>query len=262
MTEILTFTAAEADPDLAEVMANQGIPASRLPPDPTPVCDCSVSSASTDRTPIRTALPETIRNLYLAARGLFAETARPIGILAGIPLRDFETIHRGDGRNEPATPVGDIFHRADHLALYAATVGQRVSERITDCFRSRDFALGAMLDAMASAAADKLGELIESRFLRMLSDKGQVSPGTRALRYSPGYCGWHISGQRSLFDFLRPENIGILLTESFLMQPLKSVSGVIIVGQEGIHAFQDVYPFCAKCRTHGCRERIRSLAAH
>jgi hypothetical protein len=82
------------------------------------------------------------------------------------------------------------------------------------------------------------------------------------LRYSPGYCGWHISGQRKLFDFLKPETIGISLRESHLMEPLKSVSGVVIVGPAGIHAFQDEYPFCERCKTHGCRERIGSPATH
>jgi hypothetical protein len=237
MTEILAFAITEAEPDRADVLVNQGIPPDR-------------------------ALPHTIQNVYLAARGIFAETVQPAGVIAEISRPDFGTLYRGEGRNEPATPVGDICDCAECLAIYAATVGQKVSDRIQECFASRDFALGAMLDAIASAAADKLGELIERRFLRMLSDRGQTGTDTQALRYSPGYCGWHISGQKALFAFLRPDRIGISLRESFLMQPLKSVSGVVIVGPAGIHAIEDSYPFCEQCKTHGCHERTASSVRH
>ena len=84
--------------------------------------------------------------------------------------------------------------------------------------------------------------------------------GTALLRYSPGYCGWHVSGQKRLFEFLQPQQIGITLRESFLMQPLKSISGVMIAGPIDIHRFKNDYPFCERCETEGCRERIRALA--
>ena len=69
-----------------------------------------------------------------------------------------------------------------------------------------------------------------------------AATGIGVLRYSPGYCGWHISGQRRLFAHLRPERIGITLHDSYLMEPLKSVSGVLIAGAKEIHAFADTYP--------------------
>ena len=84
---------------------------------------------------------------------------------------------------------------------------------------------------------------------------------TGVLRYSPGYCGWHISGQRRLFDYLDPGQIGITLRESFLMDPLKSVSGVLIAGPREIHRFTDDYDFCDQCDTRGCRQRLRALYA-
>jgi hypothetical protein len=98
--------------------------------------------------------------------------------------------------------------------------------------------------------------------VRVLSKKEGGRPESVALAYSPGYCGWHISGQKQLFAFLKPEQIGISLTKSCLMRPLKSVSGVVIVGHGSIHEFQDAYPFCERCRTHGCRDRIAVHAGH
>jgi hypothetical protein len=43
------------------------------------------------------------------------------------------------------------------------------------------------------------------------------------------------------------------------MQPLKSVSGVLIVGPPSIHDFHNDYDFCALCSTYQCRGRIASL---
>lgn len=77
--------------------------------------------------------------------------------------------------------------------------------------------------------------------------------------FSPGYCGWHVSGQKRLFESLRPDEIGIELSESFLMQPLKSVSGVIVVGPREIFDFDDAFSFCDECSTHSCRDRIRTV---
>jgi hypothetical protein len=68
-----------------------------------------------------------------------------------------------------------------------------------------------------------------------------------------------MSGQRRLFEFLQPEDIGITLLDSYLMRPLKSISGVMVVGEKGIFVFEDSYPFCSQCSSHSCRDRIRAL---
>jgi hypothetical protein len=113
-----------------------------------------------------------------------------------------------------------------------------------------------MLDSVASAAADRLADLLGPWYLSAIADP---SPEARVLAYSPGYCGWDVSGQRALFEFLRPEEIGITLGDSCLMQPLKSISGVLVVGAGRIHRFHPTYSFCARCQEKQCRERIASL---
>jgi hypothetical protein len=113
-----------------------------------------------------------------------------------------------------------------------------------------------MLDSVASAATDRLAELLAARGRIEASDDAGGESVT--LGYSPGYCGWHVSGQRALFAFLRPETIGVTLNASCLMDPLKSVSGVLAAGPPEIHRFSPGYPFCADCRDKPCLGRIRS----
>jgi hypothetical protein len=207
------------------------------------------------------AIPsKRVASLAQASLELLAQQAAPVGLLAEVTGDEFAAIYRGESRNEPETPLAEIFPRADRLALFAVTLGDAVSGKITELFGLRDFALATMLDAAASEATEKAGEAVEERFLERLREMGTATPSTKLLRYSPGYCGWHISGQRALFAALKPEAVGISLRESFLMEPLKSISGVIVAGPARIHDFEDAYPFCAECATRSCRERIQRLS--
>ncbi len=194
------------------------------------------------------------------AIGSFREHASPLGLFASVSVEEFSAIYRGDGRNELHTPLDEIYARADHLALFAVTLGAAISSQIADLFACNDFALAAILDAAASDGTERAAERVENRYREQLRDPAATPSEPAILRYSPGYCGWHMSGQKTLFEYLQPEEIGIRLRESFLMEPLKSISGVMVAGKADIHVFDDTYPFCAECTAHGCRQRIRSVA--
>ena len=133
--------------------------------------------------------------------------------------------------------------------------------RIGELFQAGEYPLGAVLDATASEGAERAADVVQERWAVVLAggSGGATGRGPRLLRYSPGYCGWNVSGQRALFRALLPEQIGIALNASCLMTPLKSVSGVIIGGPAEIHSFANDYPFCMRCREWTCRERLRRL---
>jgi hypothetical protein len=236
VTVILEFSPTEVAPGRTDVLQHLGIPAGA-------------------------EVPERIERLRRAAAELFAANAAPAGVLAEIAPAEFETVYRGEGKNEPDSPVADIFPRAEHLALFAVTLGAQVTETLRRCFATQDFAVAYMLDAMASVAADGAADLAERRFETQLRERGWTTPDGAVLRYSPGYCGWDITGQKRLFAYLQPEAIGLALTESCLMQPLKSVSGAMIAGPRMIHRFPPTYDFCGRCETRTCRERLREMVA-
>ena len=236
MTDVVRFTATEVTPDRDAVLEHQGIPPG-------------------------TAVGDHIEDLYVEAGRVFAETVHPIGIVGDISRSDFAAVYVGEGRNEADTPVGDIYGQADHLALFVVTLGEHTCREIGLRFESNDFAVAGMLDAFASVAADKTADLVEHRFRATLNERQWDVRAGGVLRYSPGYCGWHISGQRRLFQQLAPEQIGVTLRDSFLMEPLKSVSGVIIAGRRDIHKFPITFGFCKQCETRSCRQRLRALYA-
>jgi hypothetical protein len=218
------------------VLANQGVPAGAF-------------------------VSKQVEQVFTEANETILLTAHPKGILATVRADDFSRVYNGKGLNELRTPVGDIYEEADHLALFAVTIGPQPGVEIARRFESHDFALACMLDAAASVAAENTADVLEQRFEETLLSHGWDTPHGGVLRYSPGYCGWHISGQRALFDHLHPEQIGLTLRESFLMEPLKSISGVVIAGPREIHNFPIDYDFCDQCETRNCRQRLRALYA-
>lgn len=185
--------------------------------------------------------------------------AEPRGMFTEVDAGEFAAIYEGEGDNEAPSPLTQIFPRADLLALFAVTVGARLSERITALFDAGRPALGATLDAAASEATELAAAHLDRILLGEARAEGRADAGSRLLRYSPGYCGWNLTGQRALFAALHPEAIGIRLRESCLMAPLKSISGVMVLGPAEIHEFDNDYPFCSECRTKDCLRRIQAI---
>ena len=199
------------------------------------------------------------KSLAREAIALYQEKAKSIGILMEVPKEQFAFVFNGEGRNENESPVGPISQASTALALTAVTIGETICKEISNLFQTNDFALGSMLDATASEGTEMTAQLVESLYRKHLEETGRLSSRDGILRFSPGYCGWHISGQKKLFDALRPSEIGISLNESYLMQPLKSISGIIIAGEKHIFYFDDTFSFCRDCADHSCRERIQTI---
>ena len=233
MTQRIAWGPADTFPDRREVLRLQGIPDSV---DPSP----------------------RVLTIVEAAAAVYLETAEPRALVADISQDAFAGVFRGEGRNASATPIEAVVSRADALALFVATVGARVTDRVRTLFAQNEPAIAVMLDAIASAAADRLTHLLAVRHAATANDADNRDG--LALGYSPGYCGWHVSGQRALFACLRPEAIGVTLNASCLMDPIKSVSGVLAAGPADIHRFAPGYEFCADCRTRTCLGRARRLA--
>jgi hypothetical protein len=209
---------------------------------------------TTDRSP-----GPRVERLLEEALEEFRAKAEPRAVTADIGAREFAEVYEGAGDNEPSSPLLAIFPRAERLALFAATVGAELSDRIAELFDAGRPALGAALDSAASEGTELAGVHLDGLAQEEARSRHAAGPDTWALRYSPGYCGWNITGQRALFAALRPDEIGILLTDSCLMQPLKSISGVMVTGPAAIHEIADDYPFCPDCRTKSCRSRMRKI---
>jgi hypothetical protein len=232
--QLFTFRSEEVVPDRRLILELQGVPSEHR-----------LSKISED------LLEQAIRESV--------ELARPCAICREIPPDLFSSVLEGEGLNASPNPVQTVAERARRSLLFALTLGEAVSRRIETLFSDGDPALGYTLDSAASVMADTVADRLQHAFEETLS-RGKASPPDAVMRYSPGYCGWHLTGQRQLFSVLAPSSIGISINESCLMHPIKSISGVMLAGEPRIHYFKNDFAFCEECQTKTCRARIRELS--
>jgi len=202
---------------------------------------------------------EKTEALLTEAVELYVNEAEPKGVYKDISIDRFASIYVGKGENEPETPLEGIYPKAEALALFAVTLGQPLSDKISTLFSAGDLALGYLLDAVASEGAELAADAVQEQYRSDLLASNRIEENTVLLRYSPGYCGWHMSGQENLFAYLQPAEIGITLNDSYLMIPLKSISGVIAAGERDIHLFKNNFPFCSQCAAKSCLDRFKQI---
>ncbi|MBN1307148.1 MAG: hypothetical protein JXA18_04475 [Chitinispirillaceae bacterium] len=133
---------------------------------------------------------------------------------------------------------------AEKAALFLCTIGPGMEAWSRRLFREGDPVRGHFVDTAASLAAEKAAAVLHDHIGLVMAGGGLKVTN----RFSPGYCGWPVADQRRLFSFF-PENFcGISLTESALMVPVKSVSGMIGIGA---HAMRENYS-CERCSRKEC----------
>jgi hypothetical protein len=202
---------------------------------------------------------EEIKNILSQSLIRFGNLARPAGIILEIPINEFKDIFEGEGNNISENPVMRIYPLADKIALFAVTLGIEIDKKIKNLFEVNLYPEGYMLDSVASCGIENAADYIQDFYTEDLISKGTFDSSKGALRYSPGYCGWDLTGQKKLFEKLEPENIGITLNKSFLMNPLKSISGVLIAGDKSIHSYINYYDFCIECKDYACKGRVKKI---
>lgn len=142
--------------------------------------------------------------------------------------------------------VAGALAQAEHVAVFAATIGPAF-EQWARAAMADDPALGFIADAVGSAVAEALADRLHDRIEQAVAPRGWKVTN----RYSPGYCGWSVAEQHHLFALLPAGFCGISLSESALMQPVKSVSGVIGLGAAAKHADY----LCDVCKSPDCTYR-------
>jgi len=117
------------------------------------------------------------------------------------------------------------------MAVFACTAGPGVRKVYDEYMAQNDLLHAFLVDTLGTVAVEKAMDLIQASLSREAEKTGLHISN----RYSPGYCGWSVSEQQKLWQFLPPHYSGIELSESSLMIPIKSVSGIIGLGKNMRH---------------------------
>ncbi|PWE00603.1 vitamin B12 dependent-methionine synthase activation domain-containing protein [Marinilabilia rubra] len=139
-----------------------------------------------------------------------------------------DEIHINNHIFKAGKEVTHFLRKMNHAAIFICTAGKEVSERARQLNNEGHLLEAYLLDVLGSViveqAMDKMQNIIKNR----LYEKGLKITN----RYSPGYCEWNVIDQQLLFSFFPNDFCNVTLTESCLMQPAKTVSGIIGAGQE------------------------------
>ena len=134
----------------------------------------------------------------------------------------------------PPERSGEV--RRDHIAMFVTTAGEGIRELAEEAKQAGEYLRSCALQALALETAEAAAEWLHARLRAMwgFPDPPELSRGSlfqaryRGKRYSFGYPACpDLESQTELFRLLRPEEIGVQLTEGFMMEPEASVSALV-----------------------------------
>lgn len=141
--------------------------------------------------------------------------------------------------------ISKSLKQSTQFALFVATSGETFDSWNTEIKDKNDWVDIFIADSIGTCIAEKAGEYIEIQLEKEIGILKHTN------RFSPGYCGWSLIEQRELFSLLPNDVCGITISESCLMHPIKSISGIIGIGE---NVKEKVYS-CQVCNKKDCFRR-------
>ena len=140
--------------------------------------------------------------------------------------------------------------KCEYVIALVSTIGEEIDGRIKDAFDSGDYLRGMIIDNIATSA---LGYINKVFWNKMVEDVKNTNLGITS-RLSPGDTQWEVKEQIKIFECLRENETGVVLTDSSMMLPLKSTSALYGFGEDiGITKIEHV---CSECALKTCAYRL------
>ena len=126
--------------------------------------------------------------------------------------------------------------RQDHVALFVVSTGAAIRQRAERLKTAGEYLRCHALQALAIEMAEGFAEMLHERLRELwgfadppaMTMQERFQARYRGLRVSFGYPACpRLEDQEKLFALLRPEEIGVALTEGFMMEPEASVSALV-----------------------------------
>lgn len=134
----------------------------------------------------------------------------------------------GDTSFEVKKVVYNMLKRSNKVAIFVCTCGEEIHHLSRQYMAEGDLLKGYVYDLFGSLVVESGMDVVQAFIQADMNRQGYKITN----RYSPGYCGWDVSQQKKLFSLFSPDFNFVELTDSCLMQPIKSVSGIIGIGSD------------------------------
>ena len=184
-------------------------------------------------------------------REILEELNFDTGISGGFIIKDVQQLLLKEGLLKIEDTTLDIgrqvcgyIKEATQVALFLCTAGEDFTRLTNQLNEQGDIMEAYILDAIGSLTVENTMNKIQLQLKNEMAGR-QLKISNR---YSPGYCNWPLSDQKALFELIGNNPTGISLSDSCLMTPRKSVSGLIGIGA---HLRHHEYG-CAICNNDTC----------
>lgn len=127
------------------------------------------------------------------------------------------------------------------LVIFVVTIGDKLEKEVTHLSKNGRGSEAVCLDAVGSVFCEEAEKVLAD----YIQAKEASNNESLSLTFSPGYCGFDLMQQKGIFKLVDSSKIKVGLTESGLMIPRKSISGII-----GFGDFNPIPPNpCLECET-------------
>ncbi len=138
-----------------------------------------------------------------------------------------ERLILSQGYEMKSTLLAEHLKSATYVVVALCTIGSGVEKLAKETFKT-DPVLGLGLEGFGSAAVETLA----TEFCAHIDEKAAGAGMAATIPLSPGMIGWSVEeGQKQIFGILDSRAIGVQLTTSLMMMPVKTISLILGVGE-------------------------------
>ena len=145
--------------------------------------------------------------------------------------------------------LANILRKSDSVAILLVTAGTKTTEESRRLVSEGKMAQALAVSAVGSAM---VVDLMKALTHKVFTKAQQRNYGT-TLRVGPGYTGWHLNDQATLFSFYDDFAVPIDMSHGVMMSPEKSLLGMVGLNPGGTEA-PEIEP-CRICDLQGCDMR-------
>ncbi len=176
------------------------------------------------------------------------EIGKPKALYKIFPVHtDKKSVRLGSETTFSSKKLTHVLSNCEKAAVFVVTLGPEIDQVISKSMENSP-STGIILDMAGSLAAESAAQHIEDTIARTTQKDHDIT-----MRYSPGYCDWPLKEEEKLFSVLPANPAEVALSNECLMQPRKSVSGIIGIGPA--KTIQEDSNACAKCPRTNCPHR-------
>lgn len=164
---------------------------------------------------------ETARRMASLAEALVV----PRGWMRRDPVSRAEPdgcVRLADGTEFTSRALARLLHDATEAVLVILTIGPALEGRVQALIAEEQFADGLLLDTAGWVALEALTGQLRDRLRAEAAARGLRLTG----RTAPGFADWPLDQQRVLFSTFAGGDLSVHLTESCVMLPRKSITGI------------------------------------